>query len=359
MKSWMQVVCLLAATTAAAPAQTKMTVEQLTGFVKSSVEQHEDDRKVAEVIKKTHLTNQLDAHTVETLQSLGAGRLTVAALKALVTDSASLPAAPAPPPKLSVAPMPGPDADEQKKILAAITENALNYSNGLPNFICMQVTHRYVDRAGGDSFRLTDTIAERLSYFEHKEDYKVISVNGTPVSNRKHEQLGGATSSGEFGSMLLEIFSPESQTEFKWERWGKLRDHIMHVYSFRVRLENSKYNITAETVKRTITVGYHGFVFADRDTNSVMRITMEADDIPDDFPIRSAGETLDYDSRSISGQAFILPIKVVMNMRDGRNVMKNEAEFRLYNKFGADTSIIFSDTPDALPDDKAAEPPAK
>jgi hypothetical protein len=40
-------------------------------------------------------------------------------------------------------------------------------------------------------------------------------------------------------------------------------------------------------------------------------------------------------------------------------VMKNEAEFRLYNKFGADTSIIFSDTPDALPDDKAAEPPAK
>src|ERR1700726_1632102 len=126
MKSWMQVACLLAATTAAAPAQTKMTVEQLTGFVKSSVEQHEDDRKVAEVIKKTHLTNQLDAHTVETLQSLGAGRLTVAALKALVTDSASLPAAPAPPPKLSVAPMPGPDADEQKKILAAITENALN-----------------------------------------------------------------------------------------------------------------------------------------------------------------------------------------------------------------------------------------
>ena len=36
-----------------------------------------------------------------------------------------------------------------------------------------------------------------------------------------------------------------------------------------------------------------------------------------------------------------MPLKVDMRMRDGRNTMKNQAEFRLYNKFGADTSIIF------------------
>ena len=56
----------------------------------------EDDRKVAEMVKKIQLTNQLDAKTIESLQELGAGRLTVAALKTLRTDSASLPAAPAP-----------------------------------------------------------------------------------------------------------------------------------------------------------------------------------------------------------------------------------------------------------------------
>src|ERR1019366_5098376 len=150
--------------------------------------------------------------------------------------------------------------EDQKKVVAAITGNAVHYSEGLPNFICMQVTRRYVAQNGSDNFRLTDTIAERLSYNEHKEDYKVISVNGAPVTNRKHEQLGGATSSGEFGSMLLEIFSPESQTEFQWERWGKLRDHVMHVFSFHVRLANSKYNITAEEVKRTVVVAYHGFI---------------------------------------------------------------------------------------------------
>ncbi|HSR07139.1 MAG TPA: hypothetical protein VLM42_08320 [Bryobacteraceae bacterium] len=358
MRRCIQFVCLIVALAGAASAQMKMSVEQLATFVKSSVQLKEDDRKVAEMVKKIQLSNQLDAKTIESLQELGAGRLTVAALKALRTDSASLPAAPAPvaAPKLTAAPIPAPDSESQQKVLAAITQDALSYSEGLPNFICMQVTRRYVAQNGSDSFRLTDTIAERLSYFEHKEDYKVISVNGTPVSNRKHEQLGGATSSGEFGSMLYEIFSPESRTEFQWERWGKLRDHVMHVFSFRVRLENSKYSITAEEVKRTVTVGYHGLIYADRDSNSVMRITMEADDIPEDFPIRSASETLDYDSISLSGVKFILPLKVDMRMRDGRNTMKNQAEFRLYNKFGADTSIIFSDAPESLPEEKGAEP---
>src|SRR5690349_11156695 len=230
-------ICLLVLA-ALASAQTSMTAQQLASFVKSSISLHEDDRKVAEVVKKVHLSDQLDMRTVESLQGLGAGRLTIAALRELSAGSASLPSAPPPPPKLTVAPIPAPSPEEQHRILAAITENALNYSNGLPNFICMQVTRRYVDRNGGDNFRLTDTIAERLSYFEHKEDYKVISMNNAPVVNRKHEQLGGATSSGEFGSLLLGIFSPESQTEFEWERWGKLRDHVMHVFRFRVRLEN-------------------------------------------------------------------------------------------------------------------------
>ena len=356
---WRATPILVLALALAAQAQSRMTVDELFRFIKSSIDLHEDDRKVADYVKKIELSNQLAARTVEELQGLGAGRLTVAALRALVTESASLPPAPAPAakPVVTAAPMPAPSEAEQNRILEEIREAALSYSNGLPDFVCLQVTKRYVDPSASDSFRLTDTIAERLSYFEHKEAYKVISVNGVPVTNRKHEQLGGATSSGEFGSMLLEIFSPESQTEFHWERWGKLRGRIMHVYSFRVEQPNSKYQITAEDIKRTIVAGYHGLIYADRDTNAVMRITMDADNIPADFPIRSAGETLDYDTVAISGQKFILPIKVDMRMRDGRVLVKNEAEFRLYNKFGADTSIQFGDAADDAKDPPKDKPP--
>src|SRR6266436_2624299 len=102
-----------------------------------------------------------------------------------------------PPPKPVVVGIPPPDSIEQKRILALITENARNYSRNLPNFICLQVTRRYGDNSGLENYRLIDTIAERLSYNEQKEDYKVVSINGVPTTGSvKHEQLNGATSSG-------------------------------------------------------------------------------------------------------------------------------------------------------------------
>src|ERR1700676_12433 len=97
--------CLLVTITSLALAQTSMTAEQLVGFIKSSINHHEDDRKVAEVVKKIHLSNQLDVRTVESLQGMGAGSLTMAALRTLSVASGNLPAAAAPTPPLSVAPI--------------------------------------------------------------------------------------------------------------------------------------------------------------------------------------------------------------------------------------------------------------
>ncbi len=42
-------------------------------------------------------------------------------------------------------------------------------------------------------------------------------------------------------------------------------------------------------------VGYHGSVFIDKRTTAVTRITLEAEDIPPDFPVHRAKELLDYD----------------------------------------------------------------
>src|SRR5207245_3410040 len=143
------------------------------------------------------------------LQGEGIGPKTVQALRDLSEASASLPAAPppaAPPPKPVIPP---PSAAEQKRVLAAATEYALNYTKKLPDFICSQVTRRYVDPTGKEVWRPQDTILERLSYFEQHEDYKVVMVNDRPT-DIAHEKLGGsATSSGEFGSIMKEVFDPK------------------------------------------------------------------------------------------------------------------------------------------------------
>jgi len=362
-------VCLVAAmavsmalvavkTPAFAQTKTAMTVDQLVAFIKSSVQMHEDDRKVADYIRKRiKLTNKLDDRTVEDLQGQGAGPQTVLALRSLTDATASLPEPPPPAPKPVVVAIPAPNSEEQKKILAEITETARNYSESLPNFICLQVTRRYADSAGKDNYRLLDTTAERLSYFDHKEDYKVISVNGIPVTNQKHDQLRtGVTSSGEFGSMLADIFDPSSQTEFHWERWATLRGRRMYVYNYRIEQANSRYRILHQESGREIISAYHGLIYADKDTQMVMRIKMDCD-LPPDFPIQNVSLDMNYDFIKIADQEFVLPLKSELQSHEGRFQVKNEIEFRLYNKFGAEATFL-PDAPEPLPDDKTKEQPA-
>ena len=342
--------------TLAAYGQRQMSVPDLVTFIKSSVQMHNDDHAVASMVRRLKLTNRLDAGTVEDLQGLGAGPQTLAALRELIATSASLPiAAPvAPPPPPAMIPSPSPA--ELKEILQEITEKALDYTKSLPNFICAQVTTRSFDPSGTESWHQEDKIQEQLSYVDGKEDYKVVLVNNLPVPNMKHEQLGGLTSSGEFGTMLYQIFTPQTQTQFDWERWATLRGKRMYVFSFRVAQNHSDYDIYHEPSGRTIVAGYHGLIYADAVTKQIMRIKMDCDDL-EGFPINQVSLTLDYAPTKISDQSFVLPMAAEVRSREGRTLGKNVMQFSLYRKFGADATITF-DTPDPIPEDQLKEQPA-
>jgi hypothetical protein len=340
----------------AAYGQRQMSVPDLVTFIKSSIQLRNEDRAVASTVRRLKLTNRLDAGTVEDLQGLGTGPQTLAALRDLITTTASLPAAapiapPAPPPVI-----PAPSPEELKKILAEITERALDYTKSLPNFICAQVTTRSFDPSGTDSWHQEDKIQEQLSYVDGKEDYKVVLVNNLPVVNMKHEQLGGITSSGEFGTMLYQIFAPQTATQFDWERWATLRGKRMYVFSFRVAQPNSDYSIYHQPSGRTIVAGYHGLIYADAVTKQIMRIKMDCDGL-EAFPINQVSLTLDYAPMKISEQTFVLPMAAEVRSREGRTLAKNVMQFSLYRKFGADATITF-DTPDPIPEDQLKEQPA-
>jgi hypothetical protein len=217
------------------------------------------------------------------------------------------------------------------------------------------------DPSGKENWAQEDVIQEHLSYLDGHEDYKVVMVNNKPAINQSHMKLGGATSSGEFGSLQAEIFDPATDADFSWERWTKLDDHVMYVLSFRVEQKRSKYSILDVESGREIVTGYHGLIWADTDTGHVMKITMECDTIPADFPIQQVSETLNYDFQDISGKKYVLPVRVELRSRRGRLLNKNNIEFRLYRKFSTESSITF-DTPDPTPEplseDKFKEEPA-
>ncbi|MBI5084857.1 MAG: hypothetical protein HZB13_09715 [Acidobacteria bacterium] len=347
------VLCLFAALSLAQGM--KMSVNQLKGFLRSSIQLQHSDKQVADYLKNVKLTEKLTPADVDELIGQGLGPRSIDALKAMVSATAALPE-PARDPviiKTPPPPMPPPSSEDQARIIAEAREMALSYTKRLPDFICLQVTRRYVDPSGLEIWRLADTVAERLSYFEQREDYKLISVNGQ-LSQTERDKLGGATSSGEFGSMLKGIFEPATEAEFQWERWAKLRGKIAHVYSYRVRQSRSKWLVSWQH-QLEIVPGYKGLIYIDRDVPMVLRVTLEAETIPASFPIQEARTVLDYDFTDIAGNQFLLPLRSEMRMRESKFLVKNQVEFRSYRKFGAEATITFDTSAEPIPDEKLRE----
>lgn len=343
-----------------------MSVEQLIAFVESSAKFIKQgmmtDKELASFLAKTKLTDRLDDRTIENLQGSGIGQKTLDELHRLRDETKALTVAKLPEPPRQAPP---PSSLRQAAILDGVREYALNYSRGLPDFICTQVTRRYasprrLNRQGQESepeWQTMDVITTRLSYFEQKESYKTILINNTPTS-QDYYNLGGSTVTGDFGSMMRDIFERSTQARFEWERWATLRGRLMMVFAYRVDQSRSKWHISYER-SMDIVPAYRGLVYVDNDTHEVMRITLEAENLPPAFPVRSFRMTLDYRYEEIADRRFLLPYVSRTIMTGESYLTRNDTEFRLYRKYSAESEIKFeTETPPALPEDQLMETPA-
>ncbi len=246
--------------------------------------------------------------------------------------------------------IPPPDSVRQREILDSIRQYALNYTQNLPNFVCAQVTRRWVQPAqgpGSDIFHSIPEIMAKVSYNEGQEKYQVYSVGGRYTEGNMNSVAGGgAVSSGEFGSLLREIFEPKSEAEFHWDHWGKLRGRRMAVFHYNIDSAHSDWSIQYSTDphdEQRIITAYQGLVYADENTGEVTRVQFEAVNIPKSFPVTATTEILDYDLVDINGQKYMCPFlaRLFMTSADGRT--KNEIEFRDYRRFGTESDIKFGD----------------
>jgi hypothetical protein len=351
----MRYVLILAAAIGLAAADMSLTVDKLTAFIRSAIQLKTPDKDVAEYLHHVKMVEKLDDRMVEELQGMGAGAKTVAALRVLSDASSTLPVAVPPPPKPIYVPPPPPSSIEQAKIIDEAREYVMNYTKNLPNFICVQVTRRSFDPKGGNNWYKGDTITTRLTYDGQKEDYQVILHNDQPVTNKSMEAFGGTTSAGEFGTMMKEIFEPESQARFAWEKWATLRGRRTYVFAYDIEQQFSKYHILVED-NLNIVPAYRGLVYIDQDTKMVTKLTLDPYNLPETFPVRESHQSLDYDFEKIADAQYLLPLKAVLTVSRSRYGSKNETEFRLYRKFETGSTIKF-ETPDALPDDATKEKP--
>ena len=215
-------------------------------------------------------------------------------------------------------------------------QRALDYTQQLPDFMCTEVVHRSMSSDGGQ--QLSDILTIKLSYSKRGEEHKLELINGKPT-DRKYQDLEGATSTGQFGGILRVIFNPASQAAFEWQTWKTVRKKRLAVLEYAVSAATSPYHLRHQ--ERQAIVGLHGVLEIDGETGEVLHLTYVAYDIPQQLGVQSAVSSVDYGFADVGGREYLLPVHSEMELRTPGASARNKTEFREYRKFSAESVVDF------------------
>jgi len=165
---------------------------------------------------------------------------------------------------------------QEDPLIRKATEAALQFTETLPNYVVQEMVSRFESESKPVSWHAIDVVSTDVVYENGKEDYRNIKVNGK--SSSQNLEQTGAWSTGEFGTLLIDLFSPATAAEFRPHGQERIAGVDTKVYSFDVKRENSHWNL--HFGPQTYRPSYGGKVWIDPKTARVLRIEMEALNLP-------------------------------------------------------------------------------
>jgi hypothetical protein len=252
----------------------------------------------------------------------------------------TLPPCPDPPPAASPTADAAPtrSLSPAESLIERAREAAFEFSEKLPNFICEEIMSRFTQRGRGEEMPL-DVVAAEIIYRDGQESYRNVKINDRPT-NEDLQEIGGSWSTGEFASTLVELFHPDEGAQFRSGGASAIAGFSAEVYDFQVRRENSHWKVQSDS--QTLTPAYGGSVWVDPKTARVLRIEMQARDIPSDFPMDRVESAVDYSYVMIAGASFLLPVHAesLGCDRSTSNCSHNIIDFRKYHELEVDFRLL-------------------
>jgi hypothetical protein len=235
------------------------------------------------------------------------------------------------------------NAPERKDdaLIRKAQETALEFTETLPNYVCQEVIARFQSETSPVSWHAIDVVTAEVVYEGGKEDYRNLKINGKAVK-KGMEELGGSWSTGEFGTVLVDILSPATAADFRLRGEARIAAISARKYDFEVTRENSHWTI--RTGSQTYRPAYKGSIWIDPKTARVLRIEMQSRNLPEEFPLDKVESATDYEYVRLGGtQQFLLPVHAeTLSCQRGTSICtRNTIDFRNYHKYSGQSTIEF------------------
>lgn len=228
-------------------------------------------------------------------------------------------------------------------LLARVAGEVQRFTQELPDFLCEQLTWRFDSDSRPPRWRLRDRISAEVLYLNGREIYQNLRRNGRPVEYR-HAERTGTWSTGEFGTLVRDLFFPATAARFRFLKDTELNGQPARLYEFEVPQEGSHWRVDFEG--HVLYPAYRGSLWVHPETARVLRIEMEARQVPSSYPMDVIEMTVDYGPVLIGGAWYLLPVRAenLACKRYSTYCTYNEITFTHYRRFVAESVLTTSDS---------------
>jgi hypothetical protein len=242
-------------------------------------------------------------------------------------------------------PTPSGVAATNDPVIDKARETAFEFTETLPDYMVKQYTTRYVSADAkriNTSWQPLDVVTADVIAENGRERYENILRNGKPTKNVEES---GSWSTGEFASTLQAILSPASDALFTKKKSTTIENRSAWRYDFMIEQPRSSWQVYAGGSRYR--PAYGGTIWIDKETSRVLRIEMDARNIPNEFPLDHVESAVDYSFVNIGAKKYLLPThsESLSCNRGTTECTRNSIDFRNYKKYGAESNVTFDSPP--------------
>ncbi len=227
-------------------------------------------------------------------------------------------------------------------LIAQVKRVMEKHLENVPNYTCLETVERYQQRPGAAKETLVDVVRLEVAFAGGKELF------AWPGSARFEEKeirevvATGAFGTGDFVLHARGVFLGDG-TSFEYLGEEDFEGRAAHKFSYVKPLFRSGYQIASQARGRA-EVAYRGGFWVAKESLNLLRLTVEALDIPVELEVRSATSRLDYRMLPLGGREALLPKESELRMTDAKGIQSiNRTRLSRCKVFQGESTISFAE----------------
>jgi hypothetical protein len=223
--------------------------------------------------------------------------------------------------------------------LAHIQSKAKLGLSSIPAYTCSEVMERSVRSSNRYMFHKTDELKFEVAEIGGKELFSKPGERNFSELAIKEYSNRGLIATGMFFHLADTVFGTPF-ARFQYVGTKRIKGHKTLQYDLTVSPLFVNYYLNFNN--HGANCGFRGSVWADASSFDLVRMRIEATDVPSEMLLREATTEIDYTRAALDGKSYLIPSSAeIVTVFFNGNESRNQIRFSNCHKYGVESTVTF------------------